>query len=49
MEFPWQEHWSVLPFPSPGDFPDPGVEQASSAFAGGFFIAQLAGKPIFGN
>ena len=25
MGFPWQEYWSGLPFPSPGDFPDPGI------------------------
>ena len=26
MEFPKQEYWSGLPFPSPGDLPDPGIE-----------------------
>ena len=26
MEFPRQEYWSGLPFPSPGDLPDPGIE-----------------------
>ena len=26
MEFSRQEYWSVLPFPSPGDLPDPGIE-----------------------
>ena len=26
MEFSWQEYWSGLPFPSPGDLPDPGIE-----------------------
>ena len=26
MGFPSQEYWSGLPFPSPGDFPDPGIE-----------------------
>ena len=26
MEFSRQEYWSALPFPSPGDFPDPGIE-----------------------
>ena len=26
-----QEHWSGLPFPSPGDLPDPGIETASPA------------------
>ena len=29
MEFSRQEHWSGLPFPSPGDLPDPGVEPVS--------------------
>ena len=24
--FPRQEYWSGLPFPSPGDLPDPGIE-----------------------
>ena len=27
--FPRQEYWSVLPFPSPGDLPDPGIKLAS--------------------
>ena len=31
MEFSRQEHWSGLPFPSPGDFPDPGTEPRSPA------------------
>ena len=29
--FSRQEYWSGLPFPSPGDLPDPGVEPASLA------------------
>ena len=29
MEFSRQEYWSELPFPSPADFPDPGIEPAS--------------------
>ena len=24
--FSWQEYWSGLPFPSPGDLPHPGIE-----------------------
>ena len=32
-----QEYWSGLPFPSPGDLPDPGIEPASPALAEGFF------------
>ena len=31
MEISRQEYWSVLPFPSPGDLPDPGIEPLSSA------------------
>ena len=31
MEFPRQEYWSELPFPSPGDLPNPGIELASPA------------------
>ena len=29
MEFPGQEYWSGLPFPPPGDPPDPRIESAS--------------------
>ena len=29
LGFPRQEHWSGLPFPPPGDLPDPGIEPAS--------------------
>ena len=42
MGFSRQEYWSGLPFPSPGDLPDPGIEHASlksPALAGGFFKA----------
>ena len=31
MGFPRQEYWSGLPFPSPGDLPDPGIKYVSSA------------------
>ena len=31
MEFFRQEHWSGLPFTSPGDLPDPGIEPMSAA------------------
>ena len=37
MEISRQEYWSVLPFPSPGDLPDPEIEPGSHALAGGFF------------
>ena len=31
MGFSQQEYWSWLPFPSPGDLPDPGIEPGSPA------------------
>ena len=37
MGFPRQEYWSGVPFPSPGDLPDPGIKPLSHALAGGFF------------
>ena len=40
MEFSRQEYWSGLPFPSPGDLPNPGIKPesvASPALASGFF------------
>ena len=30
MEFPWQEYWTGLPFPSSGDLPHPGVETVTT-------------------
>ena len=31
MGFPRKEYWSGLPFPSPGDLPDPGIKPVSPA------------------
>ena len=45
MGFPRQEYWNGLPFPSPGDPPDPGIDPASPALAGRFFTAEPPGKP----
>ena len=42
-----QEYCSGLPFPSPGNLPDPGIEPASPTSAGKFFTAEPPGKPIF--
>ena len=39
--------WSVFPFPSPEDFPDPWVESMSPALADGFFTIEPPGKPMF--
>ena len=43
MGFPRQEYWSRLPFPSPGDPPNPGIEPASPALAGGLFTTEPLG------
>ena len=48
MGFPRQEYWSGLPFPSPGDLPDPGIEPmalVSPALARAFFATVSPGKP----
>ena len=45
MGFPKQEHWSWLPFPSPGDLPNSGIEPTFPALAGGFFTTEPSGKP----
>ena len=45
MGFSRQEYWSGLPFPSPGDHPDPGIEfmfLASLVLAGGFLTTSVA-------
>ena len=50
MEFSRQEYWSGLPFPTPGDLPDPGMgptSPVSSALAGGFFTTVPPGRPIY--
>ena len=44
MGFSRQEYWSGLPFPSPGDLPDPGAENTSPASAGAFFTIEPPGK-----
>ena len=49
IEFSRQEYWSGLPFPTPGDLPDPGIELmslASSAMAGRFFTTVPPGNPF---
>ena len=45
MEFFNQEYWSGLPFPTPGDLPDPGVKPRSPSLAGTFFTTEPPGKP----
>ena len=45
MEFSRQKYWSELPFPTPGDLPNPGIEPMSLALAGRFFTTAPPGKP----
>ena len=45
MEFPWQEYWSGLPFPSAGDLPDPGIEPGSPALQADALLSEPPGKP----
>ena len=40
LEFSRQEYWSELPFPSPGDLPNPGIEPRFPALAGGFLTTE---------
>ena len=49
MPFSRQEYWSGLPFPLPGDLPNPGIKPESpesSALAGRFFTTEPPGKPM---
>ena len=45
MGFSMQRYCSGLPFPSSGDHPDPGIESASPALAGGFFTTEPPENP----
>ena len=45
MEFSRQEYWSGLPFPSPGELPDPGVEPGSPTLQTDVSPSEPPGKP----
>ena len=50
VEFSRQEYWSGLPFPPPGNLPDPGIKPRSlrsPALAGRFFTTSTSGEPYF--
>ena len=47
MGFSRQEYWSGLPFPSPGDLPDPGIEAESPALQVDSSPTEPPGKPWF--
>ena len=50
MGFPRQEYWIELPFPSPGDLPDPGIEPVSPmspALQADSLPTEPSGKPLY--
>ena len=46
--FPRQAYWSGLPFPPPGNLPNPGTEPMSPVLTGRFFSTEPPGKPSIG-
>jgi len=44
MEFSRQEYWSGLPFPSPGDLPNPAIEPESPTLQADSLLSELPGK-----
>ena len=46
MGFSRQEYWSGLPFPSPEDLPDPGIEPGSPAFRQTLYCLDLMGVQV---
>ena len=49
MGFSRQEYWSGLPFPSPGDLPDPGIEPRSPTLQSDALTSAPPGKPLKGG
>ena len=45
MEFSRQNYWSGLPFPSPRDLPDSGIEPGSPALQADSLLSEPPGKP----
>ena len=48
MGFSRQEYWSGLPFPSPGDLPDPGIRPESAALQADSLPTELRRKASYG-
>ena len=46
MGFSRQEYWSGLPFPSPGDLPNPGIKPRSPALRADALTSEPSGKPL---
>ena len=47
MGFSRQEYWSGVPFPSPGDLHDPGIELGSPALWADSLQSEPPGKSLF--
>ena len=47
MGFSKQEYWSGLPFPSPGDLPDPGIKPWPHALQADALTSEPPGKPMY--
>ena len=47
MGFSRQEYWSGLPFPSPGDLPNPGIEPRSPTLQADALSSEPPGKPVW--
>ena len=47
VKFSSQEYWSGLPFPPPGNLPDPGIESWSPALQADSLPSEPPGKPLF--
>ena len=46
MGFSRQEYWSGLPFPSPEDFPDPGIEPRPPELQADSLLSEPPGNPL---
>ena len=47
MEFSRQEYWSGLPFPSPGDLPNPGIKSGSPTLQAGSLPSEPPGNQLY--
>ena len=47
MGFSRKEYWSGVPFPSPGDLPNPGIEPGSPALQTDALLSEPPGKPMY--
>ena len=46
MEFSWQQYWSGLSFPSPGDLPNQGIKSGSPALQANSLLSEPPGKTL---